>query len=176
MSTPLVERIAVNLEKAINAITVANGFNYDLTAVRPKRLHLEGDINKDLTVIIEQESPSAEPVITDETITWHQPFTLQAIVIDSDKATEAIDTRLNKIRADIEKQLNSEAYRDCEGLAEGIFLKQPEKFTTAELSAIAVNIDVQYTTDYDDPCMPSSSSRSSSSSSSRSSSSSYEGA
>lgn len=167
MSTPLVERIAVNLEKAINAITPDedNDFNYDLTAVRPKRIHLEGDINKDLTVIIEQESSPAEPVITDETITWRQAFTLQAIVIDSDKATEAIDTRLNKVRADIEKQLSSKKYRDCEGLAEGILLKQPEKFVTAELSAIAVNIDVQYTTDDDDPYMPSSSSSSSSSSS-----------
>ena len=57
MSIPIVEKIAVNLEKAINAIT-AEDFNYDLTAVRPKRIHLEGDINADLTVIIEQE-PSA---------------------------------------------------------------------------------------------------------------------
>lgn len=153
MSTPLIERIAVNLEKAINAITVDNHFNYDLKAKRPKRIHLEGDINTDLTVIIEQESSAAEPVITDDTITWRQAFTLQAIVIDSDKATEAIDTRLNKIRADIEKQLNSETYRDCEGLAEGILLKPSEKFITAELSAIAVNIDVQYTTKYDDPCV-----------------------
>ncbi len=163
MSTPLIERIAVKLEEAINAITKAKGFNYDLTAVRPKRIHLEGDINTDRTVIIEQESAVKEQQ-TGETITWRQAFTLQALVIDSDTETEALDTRLNKIRADIEKQLTSSTYQDCDGLADGILLKDPEKFIIdPQLSGIAVNIDVEYTTDYDDPYMSSSSSSSSSS-------------
>jgi len=151
MSTPLVEQIAVKLEEAVNAITEANGFNYDLTAVRPKRIHLEGDINTDKTVIIEQESASLHQQ-TGDTITWRQAFTLQALVIDSDTTTEAIDTRLNKIRADIEKQLTSSSYITCGGLAEGILLKAPEKFIAdVDMSGIAVNIDVQYTTEYSDP-------------------------
>lgn len=151
MSTPLVEQIAEKLVEAVNAITVANEFNYDLTAVRPKRIHLEGDINKDGTVIIEQESAVLHQR-TGDTITWRQAFTLQALVIDSDTATEAIDTRLNKIRADIEKQLTSSAYIRCGGLAEGIILKAPEKFITdAQISGIAVNIDVQYATEDNDP-------------------------
>ena len=151
MSTPIVEQIAVKLEEAVNAITVAKGFNYNLTATRPKRIHLEGDINTDGTVIIEQESAVLHQ-ITDETITWLQAFTLQALVIDSDNATDPIDTRLNKVRADIEKQLLSETWRTCEGLAEGILLKAPEKFIAdPQLSGIAVNIDVVYTTEYDNP-------------------------
>lgn len=150
MSTPLVEQIAVKLEEAINAIKEAAGFNYDLTAVRPKRIHLEGDINTDKTVIIEQESPIKHQQSSD-TITWRQGFTLQALVIDSDTETEAIDTRLNKVRADIEKQLTSSTYQDCDGLADGIMLKDPEKFLTEDCSGIAVNIDVLYTTEYNDP-------------------------
>ena len=150
MSTPLVEQIGVKLEEAINAITEAAGFNYDLTAVRPKRIHLEGDINTDKTVIIEQESAIKHQQSSD-TITWLQGFTLQALVIDSDTETEAIDTRLNKIRADIEKQLTGATYQDCDGLADGILLKDPEKFLTEDCSGIAVNIDVVYTTEYDDP-------------------------
>jgi len=150
MSTPLIEQIAVKLEEAINAITEANGFNYDLTAVRPKRIHLEGDINKDKTVIIEQES-AVKHQQSGDTITWRQGFTLQALVIDSDTETEAIDTRLNKIRADIEKQLTGSTYVDCDGLADGILLKDPEKFLTEDCSGIAVNIDVVYTTEYNDP-------------------------
>jgi len=150
MSIPVIEQIAVKLEEAVNAITTANGFNYDLTAVRPKRIHLEGDINTDGTVIIEQE-PAVLHQTSGDTITWRQAFTLQAMVIDSDTETEAIDTRLNKIRADIEKQLTSSTYIKCGGLAEGILLKAPEKFLTEELSGIAVNIDVQYTTKDDDP-------------------------
>lgn len=151
MSTPIIEQIAVKLEEAINAITQANGFNYDLTAVRPKRIHLEGDINTDGTVIIEQESAAREQM-TGDTITWLQAFTLQALVIDSDTTTEAIDTRLNKIRADIEKQLTSSTYQTCGGLAEGLLLKAPEKFIAdPQMSGIAVNFDVLYTTSYDDP-------------------------
>jgi hypothetical protein len=151
MSNPIVEQIAVKLEEAINAITEANGFNYDLTAVRPKRIHLEGDLNTDRTVIIEQESAALHQR-TGQTISWLQAFTLQALVIDSDTTTEAIDTRLNKIRADIEKQLTSSSYQTCGGLAEGILLKAPEKFIAEpRLSGIAVNIDVLYTTDCDDP-------------------------
>ena len=150
MSTPLVEQIAVKLEEAVSAITEAAGFNYDLTAVRPKRIHLEGDINTDRTVIIEQES-AVKHSQSGDTITWRQGFTLQALVIDSDTETESIDTRLNKIRADIEKQLTSATYQDCGGLADGILLKDPEKFLTEDCSGIAVNIDVQYTTEYNDP-------------------------
>lgn len=151
MSTPIIEQIAVKLVEAINAITTANDFNFDLTAARPKRIHLEGDINADRTVIIEQES-AAMHKRTGDTITWRQAFTLQALVIDSDTETEAIDTRLNKIRADIEKQLTSSTYQECGGLAEGILLKDPEKFIIEpQLSGIAVNIDVQYTTKDNDP-------------------------
>ena len=125
MSTPVIEQIAVKIEEAVNAITTANGFNQDLTAVRPKRLHLEGDLNADLTVIIEQEAAEVSQ-ISGDTITWSQGFTLQAIVVDSDTATEALDTRLNKVRSDIEKQLQSETYKNLGGLCEGILLKAPE--------------------------------------------------
>ena len=39
----------------------------------------------------------------------------------------------------------------CDGLADGILLKDPEKFLTEDMSGIAVNIDVVYTTEYSDP-------------------------
>ena len=151
MSTPIIEQIAVKIVEAVDAITVANGFNQDLTAVRPKRIHLESDLNADNTVIIEQESAERHSMTTEE-ITWLQAFTLQAIVIDSDTADEAIDTRLNKVRADIEKQLTGATYREMGGLADGVLLKAPEKFIAGPaISGIAVNIDVMYTTDYADP-------------------------
>lgn len=151
MATPIVESIALKLVEYINAITTSNGFNQDLTAVRPKRIHLEGDLNDDNTVLIEQES--AEVIdYTDSTITWRQGFTLQAIVIDSDNATDALDTRLNKIRSDIEKKLCASASLRLGGLAEGILFKATEKFISdSRVAGIAVNIDVVYTTDFDDP-------------------------
>lgn len=151
MSVPVVERIAVALFDMINEITTDNHFNQNLIAVRPKRLHLEGDINTDNTVIIEQENATFVSQ-TAETITWRQQFTLQALVLDSDKATDPIDTRLNTARADIEKQLGLKINYTCGGLAEGILFRDPEKFISdPEVAGIAINIDVIYTTAYGDP-------------------------
>jgi len=149
MSIAVIERIALALFNMINEITTVNHFNQNLSAVRPKRLHLEGDVNSDNMVIIEQENASLMDQ-TDETITWRQQFTLQALVIDSDKATDPIDNRLNTVRADIEKKLAQN--RTCGGLAEGILFRDSEKFISdPQVAGIAVNIDVIYTTAYDDP-------------------------
>ncbi len=151
MSTPVVESIAVEIASLIDKITVAAGFNQTLTSVRPKRIHLEGDLNADNTVLIEQESAEVLDQ-TDSTITWRQAFTLQAIVIDRDEATEALDTRLNKIRSDIEKKLCDSANLRLGGLADGVMFRATEKFISdPQVAGIAVNIDVIYTTDYDDP-------------------------
>jgi len=151
MSTPIVETIATKIEALINAVTEANGFNQDLTAVRPKRIHLEGDINTDRTVIIEQES--AEIIEqTSQTTIWRQPFTLQALVIDSDTASTAIDTRLNRIRSDIEKKLMEDNNWKLDGIADSIFFRSPEKFIAdPQVAGIAVNIDVIYTVLTADP-------------------------
>ncbi len=151
MATPIVESIALKLVEYINAITIAAGFNQNLTAARPKRIHLESDLNDDNTVIVEQENAELLDQ-TETTITWRQGFTLQALVIDSDSATDALDTRLNKVRSDIEKKLCEEANRRLGGIAEGVLFRSTEKFISdPKVAGIAVNIDVIYTTDYDDP-------------------------
>lgn len=151
MSTPVIETIAVKLAALIDTITVAAGFNQTLTAVRPKRIHLEGDINADGTVIIEQEDPELLEQSNDILI-WRQPFTLQALVLDSDDATTAIDTRLNQVRSDIEKKLQESENWKLDGIADGILFRAPEKFITdPQVAGIAVNIDVIYTVLTADP-------------------------
>lgn len=150
MSTPIVEQIAVKLVALVNAITVANGFNQTLVAVRPKRIHLEGDINDDLNVIIEQEDAAIEEDSTTHVI-WRQGFTLQALVIDSDDATAAIDTRLNTVRSDIEKKLMESENWKLDGLGM-VLLKSAEKFIAdPQMAGIAVNIDVLYETNKSNP-------------------------
>lgn len=151
MSTPIVETIAEKLVELINSIKQANGFNYDLTAIRPKRIHLEGDINTDRTVIIEQEAAEIMAESSD-VIIWRQGFTLQALIIDSDEVADAIDTRLNKVRSDIEKQLMQSENWKLSGYSDGIFFRSTEKFIAdPQLAGIAVNIDVVYTVKTDDP-------------------------
>ncbi len=151
MSTPIVEQIAQNLVVLIGQITVANGFNQDLTPVRPKRIHLEGDLNADKTVIIEQEDAAIEADSTTEFMV-RQAFTLQALVIDSDEATDPIDTRLNTIAADMIKKLFTGTNWQLGGLADGVTFKSTEKFIAdPQLAGIAVNIDVLYRVKTDDP-------------------------
>jgi len=151
MSTPVIEEIAVKLVALINQITVGNGFNQTLTAVRPKRIHLEGDINTDKTVIIEQMDGTAA-LDANETTVWHQGFAIQALVIDSDDATEALDTRLNQVAADIIKKLFTGSNSNFDGLADGIFLQGTERFIAdPQLAGIAVNIIVQLPFDTADP-------------------------
>ena len=152
MSIPILEEIAVNLLDTINAITVANGWNQTLTAIRPKRVNLIDEITKDLTVIIQQENP-AKGQETNSTIEWDQPFALQAIVIDSDAATETIDTRLNTIMADIEKKVNEDITRG--GYARDQRMADPVIFGGPKFTGIAVNIVVTYRTVYGDPFSPS---------------------
>jgi hypothetical protein len=154
VSTPIIEHIAVQLAAYIDSITEAAGYHQDLTAVRPKRIHLEGDLNADNMVLIVQER-TERLAMTDTTITWRQRFALQALVIDSDRATAALDTRLNDVRDDIERKLNNPAYRKCGGYADGIVLQGAEMLYAEvdgpEMSGVAVYIDVVYSTQYDDP-------------------------
>ena len=104
MSTPIIESIAENIKTAVNLITVANGFNQTLTAVRPKRNDFYKTAWDDLTVLISQaEAEELEGGYG--TKEWRQNFMLVCIVIDSDDATASIDTRLNQVAADIFKKL-----------------------------------------------------------------------
>jgi hypothetical protein len=151
MSTPIIEQIAVKLAALINGITVANGFNQTLTAVRPRRIHLEGDLNTDNAVIIEQADGAAS-LDANETTIWQQAFAIQALVIDSDDATAALDTRLNQVAADIIKKLFTGDNSNFDGLADGIFLQGTERFIAdPQLAGIAVNIIVQMPFDTADP-------------------------
>jgi hypothetical protein len=155
MSNPIIEQIALKIKEAIDAVTIANGFNQDLTAVRPKRLHLESDLNADNTVFIRQEAAEAsDSQLTTETITWIQGFVLTALAIDSDSASDSIDTRLNKIAADIQKQLLSAGYNTLGGLADGVLFRATEAAAYLfgqNYAGIDITIDVLYTTDYADP-------------------------
>lgn len=150
MSTPIVEHIAANIKTAVDTITVSNGFNQDLVAVRPKRNDFSDILPEDGKVLIWQgdEERPEEAVISAET--WIQPFALMAIVLDSDDAETSIDTRLNQVRADIQKKLKEDIRRG--GYAFDTEFLPSAKFDDGEgFSGIAVNIAVYYRVKEDDP-------------------------
>ena len=150
MSTPRIEHIAVNIEAAINAITEGNGFNQDLVAVRPKRNDFKDVVPEDGKVLIWQaddELPEEQAYGAKE---WIQPFVLMAIVLDSDEASASIDTRLNQVRADIQKKLIEDVTRG--GYAFDTELLPCAKFDDGQgFTGIAVNVAVHYRVKEDDP-------------------------
>ena len=156
MSVPIVEQIAVKIAALVDAVTIASGFNQDLTAVRPKRIHLGGDLNTDGTVFLVQEDAVIEADSNTHVI-WRQGFSLGAVVIDSDDATTGIDIRLNQVRSDIEKKLMTGDNWELGGLGE-ILLKGSEKFVLESdfegqtyWAGIEIKIDVLYEVNKTDP-------------------------
>lgn len=149
MADPVIELIAKNLETSINAITVANGYNQTLKALRPRRNDFSDVTPDDLTVLIKQadEEQGVDPIAKQD---WSQPFFLIAIVLDSDAATASIDTRINYVRADIQKKLLIDVTRGNNAY-DTIILPSTEFDDGNGFSGIEVKIAVKYRTQYTNP-------------------------
>lgn len=155
MSTPIVEQIAADIQVSVNGVTLLNGFNQDLEAVRPTRVGFEDDsAPQDCRVVIIQEDPDEDEANSAEgnvgMKAWIQPFALVAFVISSDTVTTPIDTRINQVRADIEKKLMEDPNRD--GLAIDTRIRSSGRFSEGPgATGIVVMVDVLYRTPVDDP-------------------------
>jgi hypothetical protein len=150
MSTPVKELITQNIEAAINAVTEANGFNQDLTAIRSKRIDFSDVSPKDKLVLIAMEAPEkVEPAGTG-TEHYKQKYTLEAFVINSDKSIESIEIRENQVYADIHRKLMEDIFRD--GNALNTTVGPPEPFDDGKgLTGIDISVEVEYRTVYGDP-------------------------
>lgn len=150
MSDPIVDKIAQDLEARINEITTENGFSENLIALRPKRLDFENVTPTDKTVLIEQADETKPEEQPYSAIEWIQPFILWALVISSDKSTESINKRINRVRADIQKKLREDVTRG--GNAIDTILLPSAIFDDGEgFSGVAVAIAVQYRVNENDP-------------------------
>ena len=95
----------------------------------------------------DEEEPEKQANGTKE---WLQPFVLMAVVLDSDRSTDSIDTRLNKVRADIQKKLRQDPYRGNNAM--DTILLPSNKFDDGKgFSGIAVAVAVEYRTLENDP-------------------------
>ena len=150
MATPRIESIALDIETAIGEITTANGYNQDLTALRPRRNDFNDVTPENNLVLITQSDASAFDDHAIGVARYQQSFVLIAFVIDSDSATDSIDTRINKVRSDIEKKLMVDPQRgtyanDTMPIGASVF-DDGEGF-----SGVAVQILVDYQTELTDP-------------------------
>lgn len=149
MTVPIIENIAVNIAAAVDAITTVNGFNQDLSALRPRRNDFSDVVPEDGKVLVVQddEDQAEQPIGVQE---WIQTFVLVAMVIDSDSASGSIDTRINQVRADIRKKMMEDPTRG--GNAIDTILLPAAKFDDGEgFTGIAVAVAVQYRVEHDDP-------------------------
>jgi len=150
MSVPVVENIALDIEAAVNAITEANGFNQDLTALRPRRRDFESTVAEDGVVLVKQldeDLVGEQPV---SVVDYRQEFALVVYVIDSDDAATSIDTRLNQVKADLIKKLCEDRTRG--GYAIDTIIQPAAEFKEGPgKTGVVVRLDVHYRTDQDDP-------------------------
>jgi len=154
VSVPVIEHIAVYLNSLVNSITVANGYNYDLVAVRPRCLSPDEDLEKDKHVIISQGDAKRDPDPAQGACTWNQPFFLHAIAYED--TVESIDTKLNKIRCDIEKAIGVENAgrvngKRCNGYAESIKIAEHIYLLHEQSAGIVVRIVIGYSVAEGDP-------------------------
>ncbi len=147
--TAVIEQIAAEIETAINEITVANGFNQTLTAIRPRRLDFVGILLNDGKVFIWQGDHNAVENPASMAAEWLVEFSIGALIIDSDAETDSIDTRLNDVAADILKKLKEDHTRG--GFAIDTLFPSIAKIDTEEVSGVIVTITVHYRTQYADP-------------------------
>ncbi len=149
MSTPITEYIADNIKTAINAITFAAGFNQTLVAIRRNRVDFNDVAPEDGKVLIMQveDEKSGQPVGCAE---WVQKYLITAIVVDSDSATDSIETKMAKVRDDIRKKLVEDTTRG--GYAIDTINGPCTPFDDGEgFTGIILETDVQYRTSFSDP-------------------------
>ncbi len=152
MATPVIENIVVNIAAAIDLITTANSFEYTLTARRPKRVLFGDETWKDLDVLVVQGAEKSRIDLigglgVKEIV---QGFFLMAITIDSDKASTSIDTKNNKVAADIEKKIMEDINRGTYAVNTEVVDKLP-LVENEFFSGITVEIDVTYRVNIDNP-------------------------
>lgn len=159
MADPIIEQIAENIEDTITAISPlvtvqGNPYHEDLTGIRPKRTDYSDDEESwdDGDVLIFQGLPTQADSDAFNTSAYIQEFTLQAFVIDSDKAETSIDTRLNQVSADIVKALTVDTYRG--NLAIDTRITNPGTpfyDDDGNSSGVIVVIEVHYRTQFNNP-------------------------
>ena len=150
MAEPVVEIIAAEIAAKIAEVTTDNGFHQILVAVRDKRVAYRDQAPVEYTVLLVQEDEEEWGEQPNTTKAWEQPFALQAIVLDNDSDTTAIDIKRNRVRADLQKKLMEDPTRG--GNANDTIVKPSVLFNDGKgFSGIQVNIVVNYRTKITDP-------------------------
>lgn len=152
MSTPVLENIAANILTAVNAVTVGNGYNQTLTAMRSRRVDHSDFVPADGAAIIEQH-PRPEPADSQRlgASDIEQVFLITVYVLDSDTAQDSVDTRRNQIYADICKELMKDRTRGGYANHTRVLPQVLADDEAGEMCAVIVPVVVHYSHSETDP-------------------------
>jgi len=155
MAVPIVEKIAANVNDAINSVIAGvevqgKEYNQTLNALRPKRVDFQNAPWDDLTVLVSQMARGGgESEVMRKTRV--QNFLITAIVMDSITASVTIDTRQNQVAADIEKALMVDSTRGGYAIDTDVGDAAPFDDEELGLTGIAIEVAVTYRTLENDP-------------------------
>lgn len=154
MAEPIVEQIAANLMAAIKSVTVANGYHYTLTGSRPIVDGYYDEAPADLTFQMTQgqEDLMEGAYGTQEFI---QPFLVVIIAMNLQSDTVPIDTKRNRILADVRRAVMIDHTRG--GLAIDTMWGPSTSFMNDDdfvFEGVAADIRVHYRTQHNDPYGP----------------------
>jgi hypothetical protein len=156
MAEPILEQIALWHLAAIAGVTVANGYQQTLLASRSEEEFIEGDTLRDLSVLcalsaaddaVRKESETLDN--TGSKIIWWQRFDAFVHLLGAGTTALAVDNRITRAIADIQKRLGVEraALRTnlgkcCGGLAQWIDLLPWEIGVSPTGACTIVNVPV----------------------------------
>jgi len=154
MATPIVEQITQEIKDRLAEITVANGFNYDLVAARPNRQELSGDyVPKDKTSVLitrgKVEDKNYSSAGNPRRICWNQEYAIDTFGFEDDEETETVETRLQKMAADVEMKLLEDAQRATLAIKTEVTLSTIDVNT--KWSDVVVMVNVWYRVREGDP-------------------------
>jgi hypothetical protein len=154
----ILEQITLDIVATLQSVTVLNGYQNDLSVRRAMQREPVGGY-PDRTAVVIQGQPTNDADATETVTGWIQPYTIDCYVVEAENSGVSRDTRINSIRADVEKALTlAKASQQRSGLsgkplAIDTKLDDPELFLDGEgnYAGVGVQVNVQYWTALNDP-------------------------
>lgn len=148
-TTPIIDLIADNIKDNVDEVTIANSYNYSITAKRPSMSDIQTPWDDKEALVVQAEDEELETELGLQN--WRQFFIITVLLRDSDTDTAPVDTKRNRVAADIWKQLSTDRNRgdlarDTNYHGATIFDPDAEG-----MGGVSIKISVDYATLEDDP-------------------------
>ena len=152
MATSILEQISANVLTTVASVTIANGYEQTVTAERRQQRYAEtAQPIRDKNVVIYQDVPVLDEGVPQGHIGWYQPYWLECYVLEDEGSGTAVDTRVNSIRADVEKALLVDRHRGTLAVDTDIEAPAAIEDENGATLGVAVRAVVRYRTLESDP-------------------------